>query len=107
MKKNGDTVSYTREELEELRRREGTRTDWARVNATTQEELEAAIAIDPDEADMVIDWNSVTTVLPKAPVSIRLDPDVLEFFRSGGKGYQTSINAVLRTYMEQVRKKAG
>jgi uncharacterized protein (DUF4415 family) len=36
----------------------------------------------------------------KVPISIRLDPDVLAWFRSLGKGYQTHINAVLRTYMQ-------
>jgi uncharacterized protein (DUF4415 family) len=32
-------------------------------------------------------------------VSIRLDDEVLEYFRAGGRGYQTRINAVLRTYV--------
>ena len=31
---------------------------------------------------------------------MRLDPDVLAFFRQHGKGYQTTINAVLRRYVE-------
>ena len=44
--------------------------------------------------------------LPKAKplISIRLDPDVLEWFKSQGGGYQTRINAVLRMYMEANRK---
>jgi len=33
-------------------------------------------------------------------ISIRMDPDVLAWFRLKGKGYQTRINAVLRMYME-------
>jgi hypothetical protein len=36
--------------------------------------------------------------LPKQTTTIRLDADVLEWFRSMGKGYQTKINAVLRAY---------
>ena len=36
----------------------------------------------------------------KKSLSIRLDPDVLEWFKRQGKGYQTRINAVLRMYME-------
>ena len=36
----------------------------------------------------------------KKSLSIRLDPDVLEWFKHQGKGYQTRINAVLRMYME-------
>jgi uncharacterized protein (DUF4415 family) len=35
----------------------------------------------------------------KSEVSLRLDSDVLNFFRRGGKGYQSRINAVLRAYM--------
>jgi len=37
---------------------------------------------------------------PKAAVSIRLDSDVLKWFKSHGAGYQTKINAVLKTYMK-------
>ena len=36
---------------------------------------------------------------PKETMTIRLDADVLEWFRKQGKGYQTRINAVLRSYM--------
>jgi len=37
---------------------------------------------------------------PKPTVTMRLDPDVLEWFKRQGKGYQTRINAILRMYME-------
>jgi len=36
----------------------------------------------------------------KEQITLRLDPDVLKFFRKQGRGYQTTINAVLRKYME-------
>ena len=36
----------------------------------------------------------------KQAVSLRLDADILEFFRKTGKGYQTRINAVLRSFVE-------
>ena len=36
----------------------------------------------------------------KAAISLRLDTDVLAFFKAQGRGYQTRINAVLRRYME-------
>ncbi len=42
----------------------------------------------------------------KRAVSIRLDEDVIEFFKKGGKGYQTRINKVLRTYMEAMERRA-
>jgi len=46
--------------------------------------------------------------LPKAKplISIRIDPDVLEWFKSQGGGYQTRINAVLRMYMESQSHKS-
>jgi uncharacterized protein (DUF4415 family) len=36
----------------------------------------------------------------KQPVTIRIDADVLEWFRRRGRGYQTQINRLLRRYME-------
>jgi uncharacterized protein (DUF4415 family) len=37
---------------------------------------------------------------PKKSISLRIDPEVLAWFKKKGKGYQTRINAVLRMYME-------
>ncbi len=89
-------------------RRRG-KTDWARVDALTDAEIEAAIAADPDAAP-ILDaefWKNAVLVPPpaKQPVSLRLDPDVLDFFRESGRGYQTRINTVLRAYMNQARKR--
>ena len=42
----------------------------------------------------------------KRQITLRLDPDVLMFFRREGKGYQTIINGVLRRYMEFRRNRA-
>ena len=36
----------------------------------------------------------------KVDIHMRLDPDIVEFFKKEGPGYQSRINAVLRTYME-------
>jgi uncharacterized protein (DUF4415 family) len=69
----------------------------------TKAEIEARVASDPDEADTVMDWDKATTEMPqpKAVLNIRIDKDVLEYFRKKGKGYQTLINAVLRSYVQQ------
>lgn len=45
---------------------------------------------------------SATTSV-KQIVTIRLDVDMLDWFKSGGPGYQTRINQVLREYMEANR----
>ena len=42
----------------------------------------------------------------KQIVTIRLDVDMLEWFKSAGPGYQTRINQVLREYMEANRVRA-
>ena len=77
------------------------RTDWGRVAALSDGEIAAAVADDPDAASLNIDWSRAEIVVPprKVPVSIRLDTDVLDYFKHDGAGYQSRINAVLRSYM--------
>lgn len=43
----------------------------------------------------------------KKQVTLRIDPDVLHFFRKQGKGYQTTMNAVLRKYVESRKRRAS
>ena len=47
-------------------------------------------------------WKNAEVVWPKEQesISIRLDTDIVSFFKSQGRGYQTKINAVLRSYIE-------
>lgn len=86
-------------------RRKG-RTNWEKLRKLTDEEIEASIANDPDWSD---DWNwseGVLVIPPKKKaISIRVDEDVLDYFKKEGAGYQRRINAVLRSYMQQKRKK--
>ncbi|MFM7008553.1 MAG: BrnA antitoxin family protein [Betaproteobacteria bacterium] len=66
-------------------------TDWAKVDA------------DPlTEAEDAFDWaKAVVVERPrKASLTIRLDEDVLAYFRGTGAGYQTRINAVLRAWVK-------
>jgi hypothetical protein len=44
--------------------------------------------------------NAIIWPGPKKQITLRIDPDVLTFFRKHGRGYQSTINAVLRKYME-------
>jgi uncharacterized protein (DUF4415 family) len=52
-------------------------------------------------------WANAVIEYPekKKPVTLRLDADVLDWFRSLGKGYQTRINLVLRSFYEAHKKK--
>lgn len=91
-----------------LERRAG-ETDWARLDAMTDEEIEQAARSDPDWNGLLdIDWSQVEITRParKQPISIRLDEDVLDFFKRGGTGYQKRINAVLRSYMSASKQRA-
>jgi len=40
----------------------------------------------------------------KKPLSLRLDADIIDWFRQGGEGYQSRINAALREYVEQHKR---
>src|SRR5580700_1296487 len=75
-------------------------TDYARLDAMTDEDIAKAVAEDPDAALLDIDWTKARLVLPpgKDNITLRVDRDVLEWFRSTGKGFHTRINAVLRAY---------
>jgi uncharacterized protein (DUF4415 family) len=83
------------------------KTDWARVDALTDKDIAKAIANDPDWAEFKdVDWSDAVLVIParKKAISIRVDEDVLDFFKKEGDGYQRRINAVLRSYMQQKAK---
>lgn len=86
-------------------RRKG-KTDWAAVDALTDEDIAKAVASDPDAVPIDVDWSEAVLVMPakKQAISIRLDEDVLAFFKRAGDGYQRRINAVLRSYMQQKTK---
>ena len=106
MKKEMRIVSYTTEELTAPRACGDDRTDREAVRAMTDAEVDAAAASDPEEAGMEIDWSKGVfhPESRKASMTIRLDADVLAFFRGQGRGYQTKINAVLRAYMDHATK---
>lgn len=89
------------------RARERSRTDFNYLDRVSDEEIAAAVAQDPDAAPLDIDWSKAELVIPpgKKPISIRVDEDVLDFFKKQGAGYQRRINAVLRSYMQARRKK--
>ena len=77
------------------------KTDWRRLRSMTDDEIRAAIIDDPDAwpTDEAF-WREARVVMPrrKETVTMRLDADLLHWFRSE-RGYQTRINAILRAYM--------
>ena len=76
--------------------------NWRRVRALTDSQIRWAIETDPEARTTDRDfWKNARVVMPKAKetITIRLDADLLEWLRRQ-KGYQTRINAVLRSYMQ-------
>jgi hypothetical protein len=64
--KNERIVRYSAEQLAAMCRRGESRSDWAKAAALlTDEEIEAQIASDPDEAGMVINWDRATVAMPQ------------------------------------------
>lgn len=88
------------------------RADLARLRRVAEREIRAT---SPAElADLPDDfWKDATVVQPSAkqPISLRVDTDVLRWFKTQGPRYQSRMNAVLRSYMTQrrqsSRRKAG
>ncbi|MFV0348270.1 MAG: BrnA antitoxin family protein [Halodesulfovibrio sp.] len=78
-------------------------TDNKRAKAFTDAELTANAESDPDNP--ILDeafWEQARRMEPqcKKQVTLRIDADVLDWFKKQGKGYQTTINAVLKAYKE-------
>ena len=82
--------------------------DWDKFLNMTDEEIERT---SPPELRNLPDdfWDDAVLVEPvvKTPISIRLDEDVLDWFRRSGPRYQSRINAVLRSYMTRVQKQTN
>ncbi len=106
MSRKERVVRYTDKELENMQMNGQDKSDWKSAAAMSGKEIEAAVAEDDDEAGMHIDWSNISAEphRPKAVLNMRIDYEVLEFFRSQGKGYQKKINAVLRSYVEQKQR---
>jgi uncharacterized protein (DUF4415 family) len=101
MRKKGPIVRATAEEIRAMVARGESRSDWEASQRMSQVEVERLA--DEDDGALPEGWESTVIVgLPprKEPVHIRLDADVLAWFRAHGRGYQTRINAVLRSFVQ-------
>jgi uncharacterized protein (DUF4415 family) len=83
-------------------------TDWVRLDAMTEEEVEQLAAEDMAKLGIDPNWTDhakVVSLRPKERVTVRLDPDILEWLKAQGKGYQTRLNAILRAYVESQKER--
>ncbi|PXX42580.1 BrnA antitoxin family protein [Undibacterium pigrum] len=80
------------------------KTDWKRLEAMGDEDIDTS-----DIAELGEDFfqRAELRAPAKQTVTIRLDSDVLEWFKEQGQGYQTRINQLLRVYMETKQQKSN
>ncbi len=85
------------------------RTDWKRVDALRDTNIATAIAEDPDALEVRPEWLDNAMLLRpgrrKRQITVRLDAEVIDWFKGQGKGYQTRMNAVLRAYCDARKDK--
>ena len=79
------------------------KTDWKRVRSMTDADIK--VTSEHPEVDVKhivrrIVRHGLKPVLPKSAIALRVDADVLEWFRAQGPGYQTRMNAVLRAFRD-------
>jgi len=86
------------------------KSDWARVDALSDREIENAVKSDPDAAPLLDkEWfRTAELALPerKVPISLRMDREVVEWFKASGRRYQSRMNAVLKAYVRAHKKTA-
>lgn len=101
MRRDGNIVSYTAEELRAMRERGESLTDWEALDALTDEEIEAAV---DEEDEGTILWETAMPVSFNFPGfgqrTIRVDEAILDWFKTHGEDYEAKINTVLRAYMD-------
>lgn len=92
-------------------RRKG-KTDWERVKRMSEEDIERGAALDEENLPWTdAELHAAGLVLPstgaKVPLSIRLDSEIVEYFKEQGSGYQSRINAVLLAYVRTRKRQQG
>jgi uncharacterized protein (DUF4415 family) len=74
------------------------RTNWAKIDSLKDKAIDTSDI--PEQGTAFFKRAVLRLPEPKTAVTIRLDQQVLKWFKAKGPGYQTRINALLRAYME-------
>ena len=79
------------------------KTNFKRINKLSDKDIDYSGIPETDEEF----WSDAEILFPtkKTHVSIRLDDDIISWFKQFGKGYQTKINSVLKSYITSIQKK--
>ncbi len=78
------------------------KTDWKRVDAMTDKDIDLTETpeVSAEMFARAIVRRGLKPVSRKTQLTLRVDNDVLEWYKKQGAGYQTKINALLKAYME-------
>ena len=78
------------------------KTNWDKLRKMSDAEIDLSDCpeISPEQFARSVVRRGLAEVPRKAQLTLRLDSEVLEWYRARGRGYQTQINALLRAYME-------
>jgi uncharacterized protein (DUF4415 family) len=84
-------------------------TDWKRLDAMKDEDIDLSDIpeIPPEMFARGIIRRGLKPVVRKKQLTLRMDSDVIEWFKKQGRGYQTKINSLLRAYMEEHARKSA
>ncbi len=84
-------------------------TDWERLRGMTDGEIDFSDNPEatPEMFARVAVRRGLKPIVRKSQLTLRIDDDVLEWFRGRGRGYQTQINSLLRAYMEAHKEKTA
>ena len=77
-------------------------TDWKAIDTMKDKDINLSdlAEVAPDKFAQAIIRKGLKPVQKKSQITLRVDTDVLNWFKAQGKGYQTNINALLKAYME-------
>ena len=78
-----------------------TQTDWKKLRRMKDSQIDYS-DIPPINFEELGE-GQLQLPIAKSPLSIRIDQDVVAFFKKGGRGYQSRMNAVLRSYMHHFK----
>jgi len=83
-------------------------TEWARLEALDDDDIDLSDnpEIAPELFAKAVVRRGLKPVTRKSQLTLRLDSDVLTWFKGQGRGYQTRINALLRAYMDAHREQS-
>lgn len=86
-----------------MKKQKNTKTDFQRLKKMSDKEIDYSDI--PTTTQDFWDDAEVVMPVPKEHVSLRLDADIIHFFKKDGRGYQSKINAVLKSYVSAHSKR--